>query len=98
MSEGRPLRRLQQRLRFMRDHRWTPRHASEYLDGDLDPDGRRRIEQHAGECPKCDALLRALHSMVVVLAGMRGATGRTVAAAILAGVREELVGGRERPA
>ena len=92
------LRRLTERLRFMRDHRWTPQHASEYIDGDLDPGALRRVERHASECPECDALLNALRSMVVVLGGMRGDTGHAVAASVLAGVREELGDGHERPA
>lgn len=92
------MRRIGERVRFLRDHRWTPRHASEYIDGELDPDGRRRAEHHARACPECDALLNALHSMVVVLGGMRGDAGNAAAAAVLAGVREALGGGHERPA
>jgi anti-sigma factor RsiW len=79
----------------MRDHRWTPRHASEYLDDDLGPEERRRVARHRRECPECDALLEALRSMVVVLGGMRGSAGSSVAAAVLAGVREELGGGHD---
>ena len=90
------LRELKKRVRFGRDHRWTRRRASEYLDDDLDPDGRRRIERHAGECPECDALLESLNSIVVALGGMRGHAGRDVAAAVLAGVRDELAGGHDR--
>ena len=93
-----PLRRVGERLRFMRDHRWTPRHASEYIDGELDPAGHRRAEHHASECPECRALLHALGSMVVVLGGMRGDEGHGLAASVLAGVRRELGGARDRPA
>ena len=93
-----PLRRIAERLRFARDHRWTPRHASEYLDGDLDSEGRMRVDRHTSECPECDALLKALRSMILVLGGMRGDAGQAMAAAVLAGVREELEGGHERPA
>lgn len=93
-----PLRRLGTRLRFRRDHRWTPQHASEYIDGDLDPDAHERVERHTDECPECDALLAALRTMVVVLSGMRGDAGQAVAAAVLAGVRAELGSGHERPA
>jgi anti-sigma factor RsiW len=89
--------RLGHRLRFRRDHRWTQRHASDYLDDDLAPEARRRVEHHRGECPECDALLEALRSMVVALGGMRGPAGSGVAAAVLAGVREELGGGHDRP-
>jgi anti-sigma factor RsiW len=90
------LGRFAERLRFMRDHRWTPRHASEYIDGELDPDARRRVERHASVCPECHALVASLGSLIVILRGFRRKTGQEVAAAVLAGVREELRDGRDR--
>ena len=90
--------RLADRLRFARDHRWTPRHASDYIDGDLSPEARRRVERHTGACPECHALVDALGSMVVALGGIGRERGDAAARAILVRVREELGGGRERPA
>ncbi len=56
------------RIRFMRDHRWTLGHLSEYLDRELDVDERARIEQHAGLCPDCHRLLATLRR---TLTGLR---------------------------
>ena len=63
--------RLIDRLRFARDHRWSPRHMSEYLDGELHRAGEQRIERHTGVCPRCHELLEALRTMVAALGGMR---------------------------
>lgn len=46
--------------RFMRDHMWTRRHLSEYLDGELDSAGRARVERHVHRCPACHRLLATL--------------------------------------
>jgi anti-sigma factor RsiW len=51
-----PLRRL----RFARDHRWTPGRLSAYLDGELGPRPLARIERHLAGCPQCLAALRGL--------------------------------------
>ena len=83
-------RGLRQKLRFARDHRWVPRRASEYLEGDLDPRGRERVERHTRDCPECDELVRELEAMVAALGGMRGSAGADVAVAVLAGVQGRL--------
>ena len=54
------IRRLLERRRFMREHRWTHTHLSDYVDHDLDPDGRRRVEEHVGLCPQCRRVLATL--------------------------------------
>ena len=50
-------------------HAWSQEHLSHYVEGDLSPGARRRLELHAQECPDCSlgiravrALLRLLHS------------------------------------
>lgn len=93
------MRRLIDRLRFAHDHRWSPDRMSDYIDGDLDPGGRQRIERHSRDCPECDELLRGLQAIVQELGGMRGHAGHSVAAAVLAGVHERLEGARndDRP-
>ena len=93
------MRRLIERLRFARDHRWSPDHMSEYIDGDLDSRERSRVERHTAECPECDELLRELRAMVAALGGMRGRAGDGVAAAVLAGVQQRLARGEvdDRP-
>lgn len=54
------IRRLLERWRFMREHRWTHAHLSDYLDRDLDPVERERLETHVGICPQCSRVLATL--------------------------------------
>ena len=86
------------RLRFIRDHRWSPRHMSEYLDADLDAAGRARIERHAQDCPECRDLLSSLQTMVAALGSMPGRPASSVAGAVLTGVHERLGSGDDQPA
>jgi hypothetical protein len=44
----------------MRDHRWAQRRMSDYVDGELSPRQRRRLEAHARLCPECGPLRRGL--------------------------------------
>ena len=54
------IRRLLERARYMREHRWTHAHLSDYLDEDLSPRERMRVEEHVGLCPHCWRVLRTL--------------------------------------
>lgn len=54
------IRRLLARRRYMREHRWTHAHLSEYLDGELCEDQRRRLESHTSICPQCTRVLATL--------------------------------------
>ena len=54
------IRRLLARRRYMREHRWTHAHLSEYLDGELGAPERQRVEEHVGVCPHCRRVLRTL--------------------------------------
>jgi anti-sigma factor RsiW len=54
------IRRLLERRRFMREHRWTHTHLSDYLDEELSPGERERVEEHVGMCPHCRRVLRTL--------------------------------------
>ncbi|CAN5511420.1 hypothetical protein BH20ACT15_BH20ACT15_03500 [soil metagenome] len=54
------IRRLLERRRFMREHRWSHAHLSEYLDRELDPGERERLEAHTGICPQCSRVLATL--------------------------------------
>jgi anti-sigma factor RsiW len=54
------IRRLLARRRYMREHRWTHAHLSEYLDDDLSALERERVEEHVGVCPHCRRVLRTL--------------------------------------
>ncbi len=54
------MRLREMRPSFIRDHMWTRRHLPEYLDGELDGEDRRRVEEHAHLCPKCRRLVATL--------------------------------------
>jgi anti-sigma factor RsiW len=62
------IRRLLERRRFMREHRWTGPRLTAYLDSELSPEDRRRVEAHAGICPECGRMLATLRR---TLAGLR---------------------------
>jgi anti-sigma factor RsiW len=81
---------LLHRLRFLRDHRWVPRHASDYLDGELRPAERRRVEHHAEACTPCRELLRSLRALIGALATIRHDEPRAVATAVLASIQNQL--------
>jgi anti-sigma factor RsiW len=52
------------RSRFRRDHRWTPNHLSEFVDGDLPGRGRSRLQRHVDKCPDCYRALVTLQRML----------------------------------
>ena len=56
--------RLLYRVRFARDHRWAPARMSDYLDGELQPGARVRLERHAHECHECQRVLAGLRALV----------------------------------
>ncbi len=58
------IRRLIERRRYMREHRWTHAHLSDYLDRRLTPADRERVEAHAGICPQCSRVLATLRRML----------------------------------
>ena len=55
------------RMRFRRDHRWTPAHLSAYVEGDLVARSAMRIQRHVRECPECRGALRSLERMLGLL-------------------------------
>lgn len=88
---------MSSRLRFWIDHRWTPGHLSEYVDGELAPAGRARVERHVHDCPKCRELLRNLRSILTSLGGLRrqppDEADGSVVPALLTGFRSRLARG-----
>jgi anti-sigma factor RsiW len=80
------------RIRFARDHRWSHAHMSEYLDAELAPGDRDRIERHIRDCSECRELLASLQEMVSALATL-GRPRESVAGAVLAGVQQRLARG-----
>ncbi len=55
------------RRRFMRDHRWTQSHLSSYVDRELEPGGRTRVDRHTERCPECRRALATLKRTVQAL-------------------------------
>lgn len=51
-------------MRFMREHRWTHERLSQYLDQELGPAERGRVEEHVGVCPDCHRVLATLRRTV----------------------------------
>ena len=58
------IRRTAQRFRFMREHRWTHAHLSQYLDRELQAAERERVAEHVGLCPDCHRVLATLRRTV----------------------------------
>jgi len=78
-------------LRFRRDHGFTRTQASAYLDGELGPDDRGRIESHTHLCPPCARFMAGLGRTVSALGQLRGTeTPRvSVSEGVLARLRDE---------
>lgn len=82
---------LRHPVQFMTDHRFTRAHASDFLDGDLDADGRTRVERHAHWCPKCAELINTLRRTMSALRELGTSRPDTagVADGVLARLRSE---------
>ena len=57
------------------DHRWSQQHLSHYVEGDLDPRARRRLDRHARDCIECERGIRAMRALVYVSRGLGGLAG-----------------------
>lgn len=57
-------RAMRHPVRFVRDHRFTVRAASDYIDGTLPRDAEQRVHDHASVCPTCWRLLDTLRRTV----------------------------------
>ena len=55
------------RRRYMREHRWTHAHLSQYLDEELEPGEIARAAEHLGVCPGCSRVLATLRRTVEAL-------------------------------
>lgn len=83
------IRRLLAKRRFMRDHRWTDARLSDYLDGELQPDERARVEEHVHWCPDCRRMLESLRRTVRGLMGLRVVVPESVAPGVIERLRRE---------
>jgi anti-sigma factor RsiW len=74
-------------LRTRLDHRFAQRRMSDFLDGDLSPAQRRRLERHGDLCPECGPLRRALVWLVVELRELRRPPDRSIVPDVIERVR-----------
>ncbi len=65
------IKRALNSLRFMREHRWTSGHLSEYIDRELDEPSSERVEEHVRLCPQCHRMLATLRRTVSGLRSLR---------------------------
>lgn len=77
------------KLRFMREHRWTNDHLSDYIDRELEDLERRRFEAHVSVCPECHRVLATLRRTLESLRSLGGAAEPNVADEVLRRFREE---------
>lgn len=50
-------------------HVWA--YISDYIDGSVDPDQRRDIENHLAHCEICSAILDSVHNILILTADDR---------------------------
>jgi anti-sigma factor RsiW len=78
-----------QRIGTRREHRWSSRHISDYLDDGLTAADRQRLRRHADRCPECGPLLRSLLRLVGALRALRPPAHTNVVSEILERLRSE---------
>jgi anti-sigma factor RsiW len=85
--------------RFHLDHSFVRRRLSAYLDGELVPPERERVERHLVECENCGRTRRALVRMLAGLRTLRASPRRDVARGAVERLRAEEVprAGRQGP-
>jgi anti-sigma factor RsiW len=69
------------------DHQWSQQHLSHYVEGELRPRARRRLDRHARDCVDCGRGLRAMRDLVYALGGLDGLAGSRAPATIFDRVR-----------
>lgn len=79
--------------RAMRDHRFTRRHASEYVDGELPEAGRRRVERHTEICPGCRRLVETLKRTVTAVRALGDKPRPGLSDRIIGRLREQEING-----
>ena len=57
------------------DHEWSQQHLSHYVEGDLSPRARRRLDRHARDCVDCGRGIRAMRALVYAVLGLGGLAG-----------------------
>ena len=75
------------------DHRWSQQHLSHYVEGDLRPRARLRLDRHARDCVECGRGIRAMRALVYAVQGAGGLAGVRAPATIFDRVRPATSGG-----
>jgi len=57
------------------DHQWSQQHLSHYVEGELRPRARRRLDRHARSCVECGRGIRAMRALVYAVQGLDGLAG-----------------------
>jgi len=57
------------------DHEWSQQHLSHYVEGDLTPRARRRLDRHARDCADCARGIRAMRALVYAARRLGGPGG-----------------------
>jgi anti-sigma factor RsiW len=83
------IRKFLAHRRYMREHRWTHAHLSEYLDRELGSDEVARVEEHIGICPHCRRVLATLRRTLEGLRALPAEPEPGVAEGVIEHLREE---------
>jgi len=76
-------------VRMRLEHRWSQRRISRYVDEDMSPRARERLERHADLCPECGPLRRAMLWLVSELRELRPPPERSIAPEVIERLRAE---------
>ena len=69
------------------DHQWSQQHLSHYVEGELAPRARRRLDRHALDCVDCGRGTKAMRALVYAVQGLDGLAGVRAPATIFDRVR-----------
>ena len=83
------IRRFFAKHAYMREHRWTHAHLSEYVDEELQPGEAARVEGHVGICPHCHRVLATLRRTVEGLRSLGEEPAPGVAEGVIGRLRHE---------
>jgi len=72
---------------FTAEHQWSQGHLSHYVEGDLSPRARRRLDRHARDCADCGRGIRAMRALLYAVQGLDGLAGVRAPATIFDRVR-----------
>ena len=79
------------------DHQWSQQHLSHYVEGELGPRARRRLDRHALGCVECGRGLRAMRALVHAVQGLDGPVGVRAPTTIFDRVRLAAASGSPTP-